>query len=646
MEEQYTKKSQVIFSEPSLKGKVKFLLQNLYDQRWLIAMLLGIEVILSVLGAITPYFLKLQVDLLQYRKSYLFQTILDPQSWFALLLFVPALIELIRINFFQQLSNEFFQKFDNQLRKSSEQLIWKKLEHFDIGFFQNSKNQRLLDLAWGIKYVTTDFFNFAKNRVSGVVSIIAIIPLLGLVSWQLLVLVAVATILQAWINSARDIHERQVRILEEKRSQKLWPIEQALRRHFYALNLFGETDLLLDRYYRLVKEEEQWNRQRDRKNKRFDSANWLVRRSMEIAANLFVGFQVLQGNLSLGTFTLVLSYTMQLSNIFSEFFRSLEEWQKLDFKFDQIYFFLNLQTRIKHPTTPISMPSNPKHMRFQHVTFHYPDFFEQERAYLQFMLEKGKLLRKKNHWAVSQYDLEDLTDLLKTPDKKQDVLHNVNLTLARGKVIALLGRNGAGKTTMTQLLLHQYEPDEGSVTLDEHPLFEYSQKKLLGQFGVIQQDPIILYGFSVRENILIGTRRQVSNDELWHLLDELLIGDFLRSLPNKLETVVGEETNFSGGQEQLIAVARVFLQKRNFLIFDEGMSQMDIEKEMKVVSLLKKEATRAGVLFITHRITTARKADYIYFLDQGSIVEEGTHQQLLEKNGLYAKFWTMQVIEM
>lgn len=633
------------FFEPSMKGKLFFLFQNFYQHRFILVSLLIFEIIFSLLNAVLPYFTKLQVDQLQQQQSLFFSNTFTPQAWFTLLLIVPAGIEFVRLHFFEEFSIHLSRRFRTHLSQYAEKLVWKKLETFDIGFFQNTRNQRLLDATIGSTRVADDFFQFVRSRLNSLVRILAIIPLFGLISWQLLILVALATALQALINIRREARVKQLDILDQNRSDKLWRVEGALRRYFSALNLFGATQKLLTHYYELLSQRDIWERERSRSLRTYETAHWVVSRFMEVSANVFVGYQVLQGNLSLGTFTLVLSYTLQLSGIFSELFRSLEDWQKIDLQFDRLHFFLHLRPRIVVAPHPVSVQSEPQEITFQNVHFQYPDFSQEERAYIQMMLEKGKVLHKKWRWNVSENELKEFEELLKVQDKREEVLKGIDLNITRGKVVALLGRNGAGKTTTTQLLLHQYEPTAGTIKLDEVIINQFSHQEFVSQFGVIQQDPVVLAGFTIRENALLGVDRVVTDAELWEIFQELLIDDVLRSLPNQLDTIVGEQTNFSGGQEQLIAVSRVFLQQRNFMIFDEGMSQMDIEKETRVVNLFKKEAKRAGVLFITHRITTARKADLIYFLDNGKVVEKGTHQELLEKKGLYAHFWNMQVVE-
>jgi ATP-binding cassette subfamily B protein len=146
--------------------------------------------------------------------------------------------------------------------------------------------------------------------------------------------------------------------------------------------------------------------------------------------------------------------------------------------------------------------------------------------------------------------------------------------------------------------------------------------------------------------LTLGIRDLVSDEKIWLVLNELGIQAVVEKSEKGLDSLLNEEVHLSGGEEQILVVARIILQNRKFIIFDEGVNQLDVEKEALVLKKLAEMARKgAGVLFITHRITTAKKADKICFLKNGQIFEEGTHELLLQKGGDYADFWKMQVVD-
>lgn len=141
-------------------------------------------------------------------------------------------------------------------------------------------------------------------------------------------------------------------------------------------------------------------------------------------------------------------------------------------------------------------------------------------------------------------------------------------------------------------------------------------------------------------------KTSVKRSRMEEVIFALSLDKVISEASNQLETIIDEDVSFSGGEKQLIAIARALIQQRPFIIFDEGSSQLDVEKELLVLDQLQKAKENSGILFITHRMSVARKADYIYVIDDGKIVEEGTHEQLIHQNdGLYKYFWSKQIIE-
>ena len=164
--------------------------------------------------------------------------------------------------------------------------------------------------------------------------------------------------------------------------------------------------------------------------------------------------------------------------------------------------------------------------------------------------------------------------------------------------------------------------------------------------ALVSQEPFYLSSFSIRENLLLGVEREVSDDELWRILADVDLRGAIEKLPKGLDSLVGDEVHLSGGQYQLLAIGRVLLQRRPFVLLDEGTNQLDAEHEALIVRSLERLKEHATVVIITHRMTSARRADRIYVLDGGRVTQQGTHAQLLEeKGGLYRKFWDLQVVE-
>lgn len=216
------------------------------------------------------------------------------------------------------------------------------------------------------------------------------------------------------------------------------------------------------------------------------------------------------------------------------------------------------------------------------------------------------------------------------------VLRGVNLTLAAGEVVALVGTSGAGKSTLASLLLRFYEPQKGRITWDGVDLNRLSLPDLRRQIALVGQETILFHD-TVAQNIAFG-REGVSQNEIERAAEAANAGDFIRRLPQEYRQVIGERgERLSVGQRQRLSIARALVKSAPVLILDEATSSLDVETEMEIQSALEHLMADRTVLLIAHRLSTVRRADRIVVLDQGRIAEAGDHQALLRRQGIYAR---------
>ena len=218
----------------------------------------------------------------------------------------------------------------------------------------------------------------------------------------------------------------------------------------------------------------------------------------------------------------------------------------------------------------------------------------------------------------------------------RQVLRNVNITIKGGSTIAVVGESGAGKTTLVSLIPRFYDPEKGRILIDGQDVAHITKSSLRQQVGFVQQN-VFLFDGTIRENLKYG-KNDASDSEMLDALEKANIGSFVRSLPDGLDTEVGERgTRLSGGQKQRISIARVFLKDPKILIFDEATSSLDTESEAQIQEAFIRLAQGRTAIVIAHRLTTVQDADMIYVLANQSVVESGSHTQLLAKKGYYAK---------
>jgi len=227
-------------------------------------------------------------------------------------------------------------------------------------------------------------------------------------------------------------------------------------------------------------------------------------------------------------------------------------------------------------------------------------------------------------------------------NETRKVLENINLTIKPGEKVALVGPSGAGKTTFVRLLLRLYSPTAGKILIDGNDIGEATQESLRKNISMVPQDPILFHR-TLAENIAYG-KREASKEEIEKAAELAHCDDFIANLPYKFETFVGERgIKLSGGERQRVAIARAILKNAPILILDEATSSLDSHSEMLIQDALNNLMAEKTTIVIAHRLSTIQKMDRIIVIDQGKIIEQGSHNDLLEnKNSLYKKLWELQ----
>ncbi|RYY73763.1 MAG: ABC transporter ATP-binding protein/permease [Gammaproteobacteria bacterium] len=236
------------------------------------------------------------------------------------------------------------------------------------------------------------------------------------------------------------------------------------------------------------------------------------------------------------------------------------------------------------------------------------------------------------------------TDVEFSYNPDRPILQKLNLTIPAGTRVAIVGSSGAGKSTIARLLYRFYDINKGSIEIDNQNIQRVSQASLRRAIAIVPQDTV-LFNTSIRENIAYGNT-EASDVEIDRAIKMAHLEKFIASLPQGDKTLVGERgLKVSGGEKQRIAIARVLLKNSPILIFDEATSALDSHSEAAIVDAMREVAAGRTTIVIAHRLSTIVDADKIIVLDQGVVVEEGNHNQLLAKQGRYAQMWAMQLQE-
>ncbi len=257
------------------------------------------------------------------------------------------------------------------------------------------------------------------------------------------------------------------------------------------------------------------------------------------------------------------------------------------------------------------------------------------------------LNQKKDENYQIDYDIEQVNAIAFQEvsffyEEGKNVLNNVSMKFEYGKVTALVGESGSGKTTIGNLLLRLWQPQEGNIYIDDKEITNFTVKSIREKISIVSQN-VVLFDDTILNNIRLQNT-SISEDEIWKMCKTCGIYDFIKGLPEGLETMVGERgVKLSGGQKQRIEIVRALLKNTPIILFDEATSALDNNTENIIQNAIDQIKDNHIVIVIAHRLSTIQNADKIYVIQDGMIIEEGKHEQLIEKNGKYASLYNREL---
>ena len=330
------------------------------------------------------------------------------------------------------------------------------------------------------------------------------------------------------------------------------------------------------------------------------------------------GWLAAHGALDVGTVVALTAYLTRLYGPLTSLSNVNVDVMTALVSFDRVFEVIDLPPMIDDAPDAVELPEGAGTIEFEHVHFRYPTAAE-----------------------VSLASLEAVAVLDNVPDR--EVLHDVSFTADPGELVALVGPSGAGKTTISQLVTRMYDPTAGTVRIGGLDARSVTQRSLRAAIGVVTQDAHMFHD-TIRANLLYA-KPEATEAELVEALDSARIGELVAGLPDGLDTVVGDRGyRLSGGEKQRLAIARLLLKAPSIVVLDEATAHLDSESELAVQHALATALAGRTSLVIAHRLSTVREADRILVVDEGRIVEAGTHEDLVGREGLYAELYRTQFL--
>jgi ATP-binding cassette subfamily B protein len=497
--------------------------------------------------------------------------------------------------------------------------VFRHIQEMPIAFFSRTQTgaliSRLNNDVIGAQQAFTDLFS---NVVGNVVVVAIILVVMFFLSWQITLVALI--LVPIFLIPARKVGRRLGTLFQRG-------MELNAEMNMVMSERFNVAGAMLVKLFGRPGEERATFEQRAAQVRDIGVRQATYQRyffvTLSLTASLatafaygFGGVEAARGVVMVGTVVALTAYLARLYGPLTQLSNLNIDYMSAMVSFERLFEVLDLEPMIKESPNAVPIPSGPAALRFTHVDFSYPGAQD-----------------------VSLASLEAVARLDDTP--RTAVLHDISFDVEPGTMTALVGPSGAGKTTISMLVSRLYDVDAGSVTINGVDVRDASTASLNATVGVVTQDAHLFHD-TLRAN-LIFAKPDATDEEIAKALASAQIADLVASLPLGLATVVGERGyRLSGGEKQRVALARLLLKSPHIVVLDEATAHLDAESEAAVQRALDQTMSQRTSLVIAHRLSTIRNADQILVVDNGRIVERGTHVELHTRVGLYRDLYETQ----
>ena len=490
-----------------------------------------------------------------------------------------------------------------------------------IAFFTRTQTGSLISRVNGdVIGAQQAFTSTLSGIISNGISLIIVLSTMIILSWQItltsLILLPVFLIPAKWMGKRVQSLSREQMTLNAEMSQTMterFNVSGAL-----LVKLFGDPIVEGSSFFKKASRVKDIGVRIAMTNMVFFVALTTVATIATAIVYGFGGSLVISGVLTLGTLLALTALLARLYGPLTSLSNVRVDIMTALVSFERVFEVLDLQPLVKDSLTPQKFVEGPLDIEFKNVSFHYPSRAD-----------------------VGLESLELASDGKLENDTKNNVLNNISFKVASGTMLALVGPSGSGKTTISQLIARLYDPIEGQVMVGNSDIKNVLRIDIKKDIGVVTQDSHLFHD-TIKNNLLYA-KKDASEEDIWSALTSAQIADFVKSLPDKLDTVVGDRGyRLSGGEKQRIAIARVFLKQPRVVILDEATAHLDNENEAAVQVALATVLQGRTSVVIAHRLSTIINAEQIAVIKEGKLIAIGNHNELLKTNEVYSDLYNQQ----
>ncbi|MFT5281087.1 MAG: ATP-binding cassette subfamily B protein, partial [Flavobacteriaceae bacterium] len=578
----------------SFKAVWKYYWEAMKDVKWLLSLSLLVYCIYITLGSvIVPIYYKRIIDFLSINNpsNNIFSDIID--------LFIPLILLLFLVKISSIIGDYALAYSQSKSKKNISNNVFKKILFHSQRFFNNefvgslvSKVERLRD---SLEIAQDRFiFNFYFNAVKLVGIFIVLFSISTTIGWFFFVWIIIYLILIRYF----VLKKMQYDFISAQKSSKLTGKLADVLSNIFTVKIFSHTDKEKNEYEEYTVEEKEARDKAWYFNINIMTISGILFILLEIGGMYFALKAWSQGLMSTGTVVLIQLYWASIFGGLLHLAQGISRFMKAIASAKEMVDILEQPIEILDPEHPQNMKVTQGSLSFDNVSFAYHE-------------------------------------------NNEDIINNFSLSISGGEKIGLVGPSGGGKSTITKLILRFMDVTSGSISIDGIDIGAVAQDDLRRHVSYVPQEPLLFHR-TIRENIAYG-KDNATDEEIQKAAEMAYADEFIQKLPKGYDTLVGERgVKLSGGERQRVAIARAFLENAPILVLDEATSSLDSESEQYIQKALDVLMEGKTTLIIAHRLSTIQKMDRILVLKDGNIVEDDTHENLVQSGGIYSELWNHQ----